>query len=685
MSFQLTSQFVPTGDQPEAIRQLSHGLESGVGEQVLLGVTGSGKTFTMANVIQKIQKPTLIISHNKTLAAQLYQEFKSFFPKNAVSYFVSYYDYYQPEAYIPQTDTYIEKETEINEEIDKLRLASTTNLLTRSDTIIVASVSCIYNIGSPREYGNFILEVRSNLYVSRESIVARLVDLQYNRSDYGFHRSTFRVRGDTIDVFPAYEDTAVRIEHDGQKVTKIIRIDPLTGTKIQDLDKFVLYPAKHYMTDTKRNKGIFKVIEDDLNNEVQGFKKAGKILEAQRLNQKVHYDLEMIQELGFVNGIENYSRYFDGRKPGDAPFTLFDYYQEKYGNDWLLVIDESHMTIPQIRGMYNGDRARKETLISFGFRLQSALDNRPLKFDEYLRRIPQTIYVSATPSQWEVGRAKTNIDAALDSSYTSPLGSGIVEQLIRPTGLIDPEITIKPTKNQITDLEKEIRNRIVKKERVLVTTLTKRMAEDLATYLDEQGINVHYLHADVETLERSDILDDLRLGKYDVLVGINLLREGLDLPEVSLVAILDADREGFLRSEVSLVQTMGRAARHVAGHVIMYADKITGSMQRAMDEVKRRRQIQIEHNKKHGITPQTISKPIRDKLVDREETKDDKILGTRYKGVAKPLLEFNEETLTPQDKTKLIKRLESEMRLQAEQLNFEFAAELRDSIKKLKN
>lgn len=631
-------------------------------------------TFTMANVIQQTQRPTLIISHNKTLAAQLYQEFKSFFPENAVSYFVSYYDYYQPEAYIPQTDTYIEKETEINEEIDKLRLASTTNLLTRTDTIIVASVSCIYNIGNPKEYGNFILDLRLNLRVSRESIIARLVELQYSRSDYGFHRGTFRVRGDSIDVYPAYKDTGIRIEHDGNEVTKIAEIDTLTGNKLADFETFVLYPAKHYMSDQTKNSDILKLIESDLEKEVAAFKKKGKLLEANRLHQKVHFDLEMIREVGFVNGIENYSSYFDGRKPGEAPYTLFDYYRQRYGNEWLLIIDESHMTIPQIRGMYSGDRSRKENLINFGFRLRSALDNRPLKFDEYLRRIPQTVYVSATPSIWEIGRARTS------SSKPS-----VVEQLIRPTGLVDPEIEIRPSEGQIIDLEKEIRARIAKKERTLVTTLTKRMAEDLATYLKERDINVQYLHADVLTLERSDILDDLRNGKYDVLVGINLLREGLDLPEVSLVAILDADREGFLRSEVSLIQTMGRAARHISGKVIMYADHITGSMQRAIDEVSRRRTIQQEYNLKNNITPLSIHKPIREKLVDQTETVDDLVMQTTQKGSQKDLLDFKEETLTPQDKKRLIKQLEKEMRESAENLNFEFAARLRDRIRELKS
>ena len=676
MDFQLVSDYQPTGDQPQAITQLTDNINRKIAEQVLLGVTGSGKTFTMANVVAQLNRPTLVVSHNKTLAAQLYQEFKSFFPKNAVSYFVSYYDYYQPEAYIPQSDTYIEKETEINEEIDKLRLAATTNLLTRKDTLVVASVSCIYNIGSPKEYGSFILEMRAGMEVTRESILARLINLQYERSDYGFHRGTFRVRGDTVDIFPAYEDTAIRIEHDGKRVTMIRKIDPLTGNTIEELSLYVLYPAKHYMTDPQQNKAVFKIIEADLEQQMQLFKSHQKLLEAQRIQQKVRFDLEMIQELGYVNGIENYSRYFDGRNPGDAPYTLFDYYQETYGNEWLLIIDESHMTVPQIRGMYNGDRARKEVLVNFGFRLPSALDNRPLRFDEFLRRLPQTVYVSATPSKWEIGRAQ-------EAAGSQP---GVIEQLIRPTGLIDPEVTIRPVGNQVADLEIEIRTTISSGQRVLVTTLTKRMAEDLSTFLEEKGIKVHYLHSDVLTLERSDILDDLRSGKYDVIVGINLLREGLDLPEVSLVAILDADKEGFLRSEVALIQTMGRAARHVSGRVIMYADVVTGSMQRAISEVKRRRAIQLAYNQQHGITPTGISKPIRDKLVLTEETVDDPVFGSRRrKSEERKLLEIKAESLTPQDTARLIKKLETEMRRAAADLDFEFAAELRNRIRILKS
>ena len=669
MDFKLISSFKPTGDQPQAIKSLVSNLKSGTKHQVLLGVTGSGKTYTIANVIQKIQKPTLIISHNKTLAAQLYQEFRDFFPHNAVSYFVSYYDYYQPEAYIPQTDTYIEKETEINEEIDKLRLGATANLLTRRDTIVVASVSCIYNIGSPREYGHFVLELKKGVKMNRKSIFERLIALQYSRSDYGFRRSTFRVRGEVIDLFPAYEDYAYRIVTDGQYIVSLEKIDPLTGNKLHDLDSTVIYPAKHYMTDPAKQTEVFKIIRDDLEKRVSYFKSQNKLIEAQRISQKVNYDLEMIQEIGYVNGIENYSRYFDGRKPGDPPYTLLDYYDEAVKNDWLLIIDESHMTLPQIRGMYHGDKSRKETLINFGFRLPAALDNRPLQFSEFMGRIPQVIYASATPNEWEVS-----------------LSDGkVTEQLIRPTGITDPQIIIKPTKGQINHLMTVINERIKRKERVLVTTLTKKMAEALADYLDEREIKVHYLHADVETLVRSDILDDLRLGKYDVIVGINLLREGLDLPEVSLVAILDADKEGFLRSETSLIQTMGRAARHIEGTVIMYADQITGSMKRAIEEVDRRRKIQIAYNKKEKITPKSIKKPVRTKLVQGLETEEEASgLNLKQKDIYNQMLSIDIDQLLPQDRTVLVKKLTKQMKEAAGNLNFELAIALRDKIKELK-
>lgn len=659
--FTLVSGFQPTGDQPQAINQLVNGLQKGTPEQILLGVTGSGKTYTMAQVIEKMQRPTLIISHNKTLAAQLYQEFRDFFPENAVSYFVSYYDYYQPEAYIPQTNTYIEKETQINEEIDKLRLAATTNLLTRKDTIVVASVSCIYNIGSPKEYGHFVLELQPGVAVSRQSIMERLVDLQYERNDFGFHRGSFRVRGETIDLFPAYEDTVLRIVMGDRGVVSIDRRDPLTGKKLESLPGIVVYPAKHYMTDPKKYKPVFAQIKKDLDDRVKEFKKEGKFIEAQRIAERVNYDLEMIQEVGFVNGIENYSRYFDGRKPGDPPYSLLDYYKEAAGNDWLLMVDESHMTIPQIRGMYQGDRSRKQTLIDYGFRLPAAIDNRPLRFEEFERRIPQTIYVSATPDQWETDRV-----------MASSGKEAIAEQLIRPTGLIDPEIEVRKSEGQIADLIHEIELRVARHERVLVTTLTKRMAEDLSKYIGDRGIKVQYLHADVLTLERSDILSDLRLGTYDVIVGINLLREGLDLPEVSLVAVLDADKEGFLRSRTSLIQTMGRAARHLNGRVILYADTMTKSMKAAIDEVGRRRTVQIAYNKKHNITPLSISKPIRERLVQKEE-----------ETIINELEDLPEETvnaMTPLDKKKKIGTLTKLMRKASKDLDFETAARYRDII-----
>lgn len=684
MSFKLTSTYTPTGDQPQAIAELVDGIEKKVNEQVLLGVTGSGKTFTMANVIARTQKPTLVISHNKTLAAQLYQEFKSFFPTNAVSYFVSYYDYYQPEAYIPQTDTYIEKETEINEEIDKLRLAATANILTRKDVVVIASVSCIYNIGSPENYGGFILELKPGVRITRQTIFERLIQLQYLRSEFGFKRGTFRVRGDIIDVFLAYEDYALRIELNGEKISALSSIDPLTGNTIEQKANFIVYPAKHYLTDVTQKMEVFDEIEKDLKNQVELLQSQQKIVEAQRLSQRVRYDLEMIREAGYVNGIENYSRYFDGRKPGDPPFSLLDYFQSAYKNDWLLIIDESHMTVPQVRGMYEGDRSRKTTLINFGFRLPAALDNRPLRFDEFTRRMPQTVYVSATPSEWEISRS---IEAAhplhTANSKLPTKTPGIVEQLIRPTGLVDPLIEIRPIKGQIEDLLTEITKRVEMHQRTLVTTLTKRMAEDLAEYLDNKKIKVQYLHADVLTLERTDILDKLRRGEYDVIVGINLLREGLDLPEVSLVAILDADKEGFLRSEVSLIQTMGRAARHLDGQVIMYADRTTGSMQRAIDEVTRRRNIQLKYNQENNITPISIHKPFRDRLVEAQEIDEIESLDKKTTSLATQL-EVTIDSLTPQDKKRLIKRLTMQMKIAADELDFELAAEIRDKLKELK-
>lgn len=600
--FKLKSNYKLIPDQKRAVDKLSSGILSGEKYQTLLGVTGSGKTFTVANVIQKLQRPTLIVSHNKTLAGQLYQELRDFFPDNAVSYFVSYYDYYQPEAYIPSTDTYIEKDADINEQIDKLRLAATTNLLTRPDTIVVASVSCIYNIGSPRQYGRFVFEFAKGQKIERERVIDRLLDLQYERSDFGFHRSTFRVRGNIVDVYPAYADEAIRIILNEGVIKDIQKINPVSGLPIafnhRPLTSYILYPAKHFMTDPNKNSAIFKQIEKDMQRRVKFFKDKGKLLEANRIAQKVTYDLEMIKEVGYVKGIENYSRYFDERAPGEAPYSLLDYFRQPYKDDWLVIVDESHMTFPQIRGMYNGDLARKKTLIDYGFRLPAALDNRPLKFEEFMRRIPNFIALSATPGNWEI----------------SISAKAVIEQLIRPTGIPDPKVEIRPTTSRIADVIKEIKKRVKKKQRTLVTTLTKATAEDLADYLNEQGLKVHYLHSDVATLERSDILDDLRAGKYDVLVGINLLREGLDLPEVALVAILDADKEGFLRSDVTLIQTMGRAARHVQGEVILYADKITGSISRALEETKRRRECQLKYNKKHKITPTSIKKPIRQKL-----------------------------------------------------------------------
>ena len=653
--FNLKSPYLPTGDQPQAIKRLATNDQQ---HQVLMGVTGSGKTFTIANVIQKVQKPTLVISHNKTLAAQLYQEFRDYFPDNAVSYFVSYYDYYQPEAYIPQTDTYIEKETSINDAIDKLRLAATTNLLTRKDVIIVASVSCIYNLGSPAEYGKTILELAPGLKITRDQIFMRLNDLQYSRSDYDFSRSTYRVRGETIDVYPAYEDIAIRIHHDGAKISKLEKIDPLTGQSMtmndnrMPMNDITIYPAKHFIASRDDLTSAFSQIRRDLQLQTTHLKNSGKVLEAHRIQQRVTYDLEMIKNLGYVNGIENYSRYFDGRKPGDPPYSLLDYFPK----DYLLIVDESHMTIPQIRGMYNGDRSRKQTLIDYGFRLPAALDNRPLKFDEFLRRINQIIYVSATPDEWEVSQSQGQI----------------VEQLIRPTGLVDPAISVRPTANQIQDLVSNLQSLISKGQRALVTTLTKRMAEDLSTYLDEQGFKVHYLHSDIKTLERLDILDDLRQGVYDVIVGINLLREGLDLPEVSLVAILDADKEGFLRSKTSLIQTMGRASRHKQGTVIMYADTITKSMQLAIDEVSRRRRIQVAYNTRYHITPTSISKPIKDRLVKKEEEKE-------------TLDTSKISQLTPSDLSRLVRLLTRQMNAAARDLDFEAATRIRDRILKMKD
>mgnify|MGYP003393062935 CR=1 FL=1 len=653
--FKLVSKYRPTGDQPTAISKLSKGLAKGANNQVLLGVTGSGKTFSIANVIKDYKRPTLVISHNKTLAAQLYQELRDFFPKNAVSYFVSYYDYYQPEAYIPTTDTFIAKETQINDEIDKLRLAATTNLLTRSDTIVVASVSCIYNLGSPVEFGKFVLQIIVGEKIDRSQIIDRFLDLMYTRNDFNFKRSTFRVRGDVVEIFPGYEDNSVRITFSGDFIAKIERVDPLTGDVLENMQGAAFYPAKHYITDQSTHENSFVQIREDLAKQVKHFKSIGKLVEAQRIQQRVEYDLKMLKEVGYVNGIENYSRYFDGRSPGEAPYSLLEYFN-KISKDWLLVVDESHMTIPQIRGMYNGDHARKTTLIDYGFRLPSAYDNRPLKFDEFLLKIKKTIYLSATPSDYELEKAGKD---------------NIAEQLIRPTGVVDPEIEIRSTEGQIQDLLNEIEKVVKKGERALVTTLTKRMSEDLTIFMEEKNIKVNYLHSDVDTLSRQDILDDLRSGVYDVLVGINLLREGLDLPEVGLVAILDADKEGFLRSKSALIQIMGRGARRVDSHVVLYADNITDSMKNAISEVDRRREYQLKYNKDHGITAKTIEKEIRSKLIERKDILED----------LKPLIE--KDVLLPDEKAKLIKSLRREMQSAAKDLDFETAALIRDKVRYL--
>lgn len=638
------------GDQPAAIAQLTKGVQDGLHHQTLLGVTGSGKTFSMANVIQNIQKPTLILSHNKTLAAQLYSEFKQFFPNNAVHYFVSYFDYYQPEAYIPRSDTYIEKDSDINEEIDRLRHAATDALLTRRDVIIVASVSCIYGIGSVEDYDGLSIKVVKGERRVRDKFMRQLTDIQYKRNDIDFARSTFRVRGDVVDVFPAGEELAYRIEFFGDEVERILKIDPLTGEILGKPERMQIFPGSHYVTPYDKLKVALGHIDNELQDRLKLFRSQNKLLEAQRLEQRTRFDLEMLEETGFVKGIENYSRYLTNRAPGEQPATLLDYYPD----DFLMFIDESHMTVPQVRGMYNGDRARKEVLVEHGFRLPSALDNRPLTFTEFEKHVNQAIYVSATPAEYELSR--------------SPQPA---QQVIRPTGLLDPPIEIRPIEGQIDDLIAEIRATIDKHQRVLVTTLTKRMSEDLTDYLKELNIKVAYLHSDVETLERTDILRDLRLGVYDVLVGINLLREGLDLPEVSLVAILDADKEGFLRSEQALIQTVGRAARHVDGHVIMYADKITKSMQATLDETKRRRAIQEKHNQEHGITPTGVSKAIEKGLRPDlpEEAKKAKL---------------DLKKIPKEEYGQLIKDLTSQMDLAAANLEFEKAAELRDIIEDIK-
>lgn len=784
MKFKLYSRFQPTGDQPAAIDALVTDIESGKRHNTLLGVTGSGKTFTMANVIEKTQKPTLIVAHNKTLAAQLYQEFRDFFPENAVSYFVSYYDYYQPEAYIPTTDTYIEKESTINDEIDKLRLSATTNLLTRPDCIVIASVSCIYNLGSPVEYGKYTLELVIGQVISRETLLLQLANLQYDRSETEFARGTYRIRGDSIQLWPAYEDKALRIDTFENTIESIKWIDPISGSVVvpnstysqytkpeqnselqtsipvathnHQQRRFIIYPAKHYMMDPKSQSGAIKEIKEDLQKRVGWLRENGKIIEAYRLEQKVNYDLEQMQEFGFVNGIENYSRYFDNRKPGEPPFTLIDYLQhnadEFSGGSFLTIIDESHMTLPQIKGMFNGDQARKHTLIEYGFRLPSALENRPLTIDEFMNKTDCMLYVSATPNETEIKLSENKV----------------VEQLIRPTGLVDPTIELRPTSGQIEDLVVEVIKRKQLGQRTLVTTLTKKMAEALTDYLNDKSKidflvtsykkkhqnrknaeeigeiqttlwqqenlpieqmevgpidqkyfshlknqtktvdyvdletveypKVAYLHSDIDTLERLDILDDLRRGEYDVLVGINLLREGLDLPEVSLVAILDADKEGFLRSRTSMIQTMGRGARHVEGHAILYADRMTGSMKNAIEETLRRRKTQIQYNLDHNIDPQTIIKPIREKLIQQQnknkkkkkgsgldpESEDHKLIVSLNKGEQIDLLKIKPDELAPDDKIQLSKKLQRRMNQAVKDMDFELAAIIRDILAELK-
>lgn len=656
-TFHLTTDFTPRGDQPNAIEELTTGVLRGDRHQVLMGVTGSGKTFTMANVIAATGRPALVLAPNKTLAAQLYGEFKELFPDNAVEYFVSYYDYYQPEAYLPSTDTFIEKDSSINDEIDKLRHSATRNLLTRRDVIIVASVSCIYGIGSPVEYQAMHIFFHEGDNYGRDELLRKLVEIQYERNDIDFHRGTFRVRGDIVEIFPAHDDErALRIEFFGDTVETITQIDPLRGQVVQRLSKCSIYPASHYVATRETLERAVEEIRVDLRERIQWFREQNMLVEAQRIEQRTMFDLEMMEEMGFCQGIENYSRYFDGRNPGEPPYTLIDYFPE----DFLLFIDESHITVSQVGGMYRGDRSRKETLVNFGFRLPAALDNRPLNFKEFERKIQQTIYVSATPADYELQQS----------------GGVVVEQIIRPTGLLDPEITVRPASGQVDDLLHEIRGTTAKGERALVTTLTKRMAEELTDYYHDLGIRVRYLHSDIDTIQRMQIIRDLRLGEFDILVGINLLREGLDIPEVSLVAILDADKEGFLRSERSLIQTCGRAARNLAGHVIMYADNVTRSMQRCIDETARRRALQQQFNEEHGITPQSVKKGLRSILESIEE---------RDYYTIPVAAESQEEYIPLAEIPKLVKKLRKEMLAAAKELNFETAAELRDRIKKLED
>ena len=648
--FVLHSEYKPTGDQPEAIAQLVDGVNKGYTEQTLLGVTGSGKTFTMANVIAAVNRPTLVLAHNKTLAAQLCSEFKEFFPENAVEYFVSYYDYYQPEAYIPSTDTYIEKDSAVNDEIDKLRHSATSALSERRDVIIVASVSCIYTLGDPIDYRNMVISLRTGMQKDRDELIKKLVEIQYERNDISFTRNKFRVKGDTVEIFPVYSsDVAIRVEFFGDEIDRISEIQPLTGEVKCTRSHVAIYPASHYVVEHDKMEKALDEIYNELLETVDNFTKQGKLLEAQRIQQRTLYDIEMLRETGFCKGIENYSRVMSGRKPGSAPFTLLDYFPD----DFLLMVDESHVTLPQVRGMFGGDRSRKESLVNFGFRLPSAFDNRPLTFDEFYARTHQRIFVSATPGDFEKEKS-----------------TAIAEQVIRPTGLLDPEISVRPTEGQIDDLISEINMRVSKEERVLVTTLTRKMAEDLTEYLSNYGIKVRYMHFDVDTIERMELVRDLRLGEFDVLVGINLLREGLDIPEVSLVAILDADKEGFLRSETSLIQTVGRAARNANGQVIMYADEVTGSMERAIEETYRRREKQMKYNEANGIVPQTIKKDVREIL---EISSKDNIRERMEK-----------RRLSEREKAELIEKLSKEMRAAARLLEFEHAAYLRDQIQKLK-
>ncbi len=651
-TFKLVSKYQPSGDQPQAIEQLVDNIEGGEKAQILMGATGTGKTFTMSQVIAQVNKPTLVIAHNKTLAGQLYGEFKEFFPNNAVEYFVSYYDFYQPEAYVPSSDTYIEKDSAVNDEIDYLRHSATAALLERNDVIVVASVSSIFGLGDPRNYRDNVVSLRPGMELSRDALLNRLVDIQFDRNDIDFQRGKFRVRGDVVEIFPASRnDNAFRIEFFGDEIDRIREINPLTGKVVADMKHIAIFPATHFVTQEERLDDAIAQIAEDMEKQVALFEKEGKLIEAQRIRQRTEYDIEMLREMGYTNGVENYSRYMDGRQEGEPPYTLLDFFPD----DFLIMIDESHITMGQIKGMYNGDRARKEMLVNYGFRLPSALDNRPLRREEFESHVNQIVYVSATPGDYEMAQTDT-----------------VIEQIIRPTGLLDPEVEVRPSMGQMDDLLGEINDRVAKNERVFVTTLTKKMAEDLTDYFKEMGVKVKYMHSDIKTLERTEIIRDLRLGVFDVLVGINLLREGIDVPEVSLVAILDADKEGFLRNERGLIQTIGRAARNSKGHVIMYADKITESMQKAMDETARRRELQIAYNTEHGITPQTIKKEIRD-LISATTVEEGQVAE-----------ELDVSTLTKKDRQATVKKLQQQMLEASDRLDFELAAQLRDMIMEIK-